>query len=345
VTIMTVGSREPGVDQGSQHDAAGADSVDVEIDLLELRRRSRDYLVGHYLGLHITVVSVALGLAGAAAASLITRHSIPTVDLVLLWLLWLGSLLATAVAYAGTMVGAFALPSGVPSVTDLGLPLLMCVVEFLLFAVLIRQVTSFTNLSTLIDTWLVLMAAFGAIAMLSIIRAAHHFTDASGPATEAGTRGVTETGPYSKEALEIIDRYREYLERDRIGAAATGITGAIGAVLRLSGVTSEAVAYLFLLLIIALLVGGLLGHGQTSRMWRIRLARSPVAVEQRQQAELQQPCISFPAPLQERPSGPTADTVVTSVSVGNNAAGLTEAQSDARDQPTTRQADTRSPSP
>ena len=93
---MALGFREPAW-QGNA-DPSVAASTPSEIGLPELRRRSRDYLMGHYLGLHITVVSVALALSGGAAASLIARQSISAEDLGLLWLLWLGSVLATAMA-------------------------------------------------------------------------------------------------------------------------------------------------------------------------------------------------------------------------------------------------------
>jgi hypothetical protein len=231
--------------------------------------------MGHYLDLHITVVSVALALAGGAAASLIARHSISAADLSLLWLLWLGSVLATAVAYAGTMVGAFALPSGIPDISDLVLPLLMCVTEFLLFAVLIRQVTSFASLSDLVDTWLVLMAAFGAVAVLSITKARRHFTAVAGSATSYRTVAPTRSSPYSQTAASLIRQYTIYLDRDRIGATATCAASAIGVIVRFAGATAEPVAYIFALLVIALLAVGLHGHGQTARMWRHSLYQGP----------------------------------------------------------------------
>lgn len=257
--IMAVGFRKTEEADAALH--LVAEAVPAEIDLPQLRQRSRDYLVGHYLGLHITVVSVSLALAGGAAASLMTRPSDTAADLVQLWLLWLGSVLATAVAYAGTMVGAFALPSGIPDVSDLALPLLMCVVEFLLFAVLIRQVTSFASLSALVSTWFVLMAVFAAIAWQSITRARHHFTLAAETADE--------------EAAVVIRRYTKYLDRDRIGAGATSAVGAIAAIVRLSGGTAIAVAYLFVVAVILLLAAGLIGHAQTARMWRLRLYPRP----------------------------------------------------------------------
>lgn len=234
--------------------------MDAEIDVQELRERLKANLVDHYLGLHITVVSVALAMAGVAAASLITRPSSSGAYYVLPWLLWLGSLLATAVAYAGTMVGAFALPASIPAISDLILPLAMCVAEFLLFAILISQVTSLAHLSVIINTWLVLMATFGAIATLSIARAKHHFVAAA------------EGAIYSEDAVKIVNRYVLYLRRDQLGAGVTAAVGAFGAGLRLSGLTTEFLDFTFPLALIALLAAGLRGHAETSRMWRTRLS-------------------------------------------------------------------------
>lgn len=266
---MTIGSRE--ADREDRTGSPTAAGTTAEIDLPELRRRSRDYLMGHYLGLHITVVSVALALAGGAAASLMTRHSISAADLILLWLLWLGSVLATAVAYAGTMVGAFALPSGIPDISDLLLPLVMCIIEFLLFAVLIRQVTSFGSLSDLVNTWLVLMAAFGAVALLSVTKAQNHFTAVAGSVTSLADGTNARAEPYSESAAVVIRRYIMYLDRDRLGASTTCAASAIGATVRFAGATAEPVAYLFALLVIGLLAAGLHGHGQTAQMWRRHL--------------------------------------------------------------------------
>src|SRR5262245_43038890 len=62
-------------------------SLDVKIDRAELRERYRSYLGGHYLSLHITVVSVVLAAAGLAAASLIARPIGTHYEQLLLWLL------------------------------------------------------------------------------------------------------------------------------------------------------------------------------------------------------------------------------------------------------------------
>lgn len=265
VNIMTVGTRAPAAMDQSLNPTTDAGSGTGEIGIPQLRQRVEDYLVTHYLVLHITVVSVALAMAGVSAASLITRHDATSGDLVLLWLLWLGSLFATAVAYGGTMVGAFALPSAVPSVSDLALPLLMSVDEFLLFSILISQVTSTASLSTLVGIWLALMAGFGGLALLSIARAKSHFVAA------VRSKTPTRSGIYSTDASAVINTYITYLSRDQIGAGATCTVAAIGALLKWSGFRAEQLDYIAASIIILLLAQGLRGHGQTERMWRSSL--------------------------------------------------------------------------
>jgi hypothetical protein len=197
-------------------------SLDAKIGETELRERYKAYLGSHYLGLHITVVSVVLAVAGVAAANLITRPMGADHQLLVLWLLWVGSLAATAVAYGGTMVGAFALPASIPFISDLLLPLFLGIAEFLLFAILIPQVTA-ARLSSLVNMWLALMAVFAAFAELSILRARHHYA--------AGIRDDA----YSDDIVTIIKQYLQCLLRDSIGAGIVMVSAATGAALRFSG--------------------------------------------------------------------------------------------------------------
>lgn len=98
-------------------------------------------------------------------------------EYLLLWLLWFGSLAATAVAYGGPMVGAFALSAAIPKMTDLGLPLLLGVSEFLLFMVLINQVSAARlDLDHTANVWLIIMAIFTGVAGLSVLRARHLYS-------------------------------------------------------------------------------------------------------------------------------------------------------------------------
>ena len=228
--------------------------LEARIDYPEIRDRYKSYLVTHYLGLHITVVSVTLAVAGVAAASLITQPMGADHQLLILWLLWVGSLAATAVAYGGPMVGAFALPASIPAIIDLLLPLIVGIVEFLLFTILIHQVTA-TSLTAIVNTWLVLIALFAIFAEFSVLRARHHYVVA------------VRDGVYSKEVAKIVKIYLRYLRRDLIAAAMLALFAAMGAGLRIS----EAVvwpSFAFPLPITIWLLLGLLGHSETAKMWR-----------------------------------------------------------------------------
>jgi hypothetical protein len=245
----------------NEHDAGVSPERDVSsispmIDGRELRERQKSYLIDHYLGLHITVVSITLAMGGVGAASLIGRPSTSGIQILTLWLLWVGNFLATGVAYAGAMVGAFALPASVPTVTDLLLPLLMCVIEFLLFAILIHQATSIADFDTLLNTWLVLMALFAAIAELSILRAGYHFVRAA------------REGIYSSEALRAIVEYVGRLRRDSAGAGVTFLLATIAAALRISGFATSWSDLLFPSTLVVLLVAAMTGHAETAQMWR-----------------------------------------------------------------------------
>jgi hypothetical protein len=175
-------------------------------------------------------------------------------QLLVLWLLWIGSLAATAVAYGGPMVGAFALPTSIPSVSDLLLPLLVGVIEFLLFTILIRQVTA-VGLNVLVNTWLITMAFFALFAELSVLRAWHHYA--------AGVRDRV----YSHEVAGMIKQYLRCLLRDSVGAGTVTTLAAIGAGLRSSGAI-EWPAFIFPLIITVFLILGLQGHSDTAKMWR-----------------------------------------------------------------------------
>jgi hypothetical protein len=249
-------------------------SLDAKIDRAVLRERNKSYLSGHYLSLHITVVSVVLAAAGAAAASLIARPVGTHYELFVLWPLWTGSLVAAAVAYGGPMVGAFALPSTIPTISDLLFPLLIGITEFLLFAILVNQVTP-VGLDFLVNAWLIIVAVFAFVAGLSVLRARHHYAT-----------GINEN-IYSKDVSTMIERYLRSLDRDSVAAGATAALAAAGAGLRLSD-AAKLPAFIFPLIITVLLLLGLRGHSETARMWHdllpnklAALHRSPVPAYRR----------------------------------------------------------------
>jgi hypothetical protein len=231
--------------------------LDAQIDRAELRARYKTYLTGHYLSLHITVVSVVLAVAGLAAAGLVGRGMGPHYQLLVLWLLWAGSLAATAVAYGGPMVGAFALPAEIPSITGLLLPLLVGVSEFLLFSIQISQVSPVKlDLDRTVNSWLTIMAIFSFTACLSVLRARHHY------ATEVREK------VYSDEvAVMVGERYLPYLNRDARAAGVVTVVAATAAGLRISG-SIKWPAFIFPAIITAGLLLGLRGHMEVVQMWR-----------------------------------------------------------------------------
>jgi hypothetical protein len=231
------------------------------IDKGRLRQRQDMYLVNHYMGIHVTIVSVALGVAGVAAASLLATKNVGVHLHLLLGLLWLASLLATVTAFSGTTAGSFALPAQVPAIWDLLLPLLMAVAEFLLFAVLIPQVVGPIPDATNIALWFFSMGAFGALAVAAVARA----------------RFVFGQQDYAEELKEGIAWYRGRLSLDIAGAGITTAVAAISGTLS-SIFASRAVpiAYGGGAVITALLVAAIIAHGRYASHWRSILFQPPL---------------------------------------------------------------------
>ena len=203
-----------------------------------LRERFESYIVDHYTGLHNTVVSVALAVAGLSAASLAGSHTQYGRSYPLLWMLWLASLLLCATVFAGTMVGSVAMPPLMPAVTDLLIPLFLGVGEFVLFGVLAHQVTGLNEASSVAEAWFIALTVVCACAAAAITRAMRFL----GAAT------------YATEISGLIDDYRlRCLPTDRKGALTIGLMG-------MGGAAASAVRATWLELLIAgcVLVGLLL---------------------------------------------------------------------------------------
>jgi len=188
--------------------------VREELGRQRLRQRHDSLLPDHYVGLHVTVVSVVLGVAGIAAASLLTPSSLARGYQPLFWILWVVSLLATATVYAGVMVGAFLLPARIPNVWDLCLPLLQALSELLLFAVLSAPLTGLKSPRSAVIVWLSCIAIFGALASLSILRA----------------RWLIKPDSYAPDVREVVHRYTQGLFADVAGATAVAVVGTVAAV-------------------------------------------------------------------------------------------------------------------
>jgi hypothetical protein len=241
----------------ANHHVANTSAAISKLDSARLRQRYDMYLANHYTTVHMTVVSLALGIGGVTAATLIAPSPRFHGYQVAFWLLWLASLLATAVAYAGTMIGSLFLPMRLPAVTDLLLPLSLGVFEFFLFAVLGFQATGLTlPISDIFAAWWFALGGFGVMASASvwrvyfIIRSAGHEPD------------ISRTMRY----------YRRRLVSDGCAAAATGAFGAGIGSLHIHRIISPRINYILSVLVVVGLAVGLVSHWRTARCLRKVLA-------------------------------------------------------------------------
>jgi hypothetical protein len=230
-------------------------TADVNGDLLS--KRFETYIVDSYIGLHNTVVSVVLAVAGLSAASLADSHAQYARSYPLLWLLWLASLLLCATIFAGTMSGSAAMPPLMPTITDILLPLPIGVGEFVLFGVLAHQVTGLNKSSSIAEAWFISLIFVCLCAAAAITRAMRNF------------RGAT----YAAEIIEPIDDYRfRRLPADRAGALITAMIGIGGAIASAAQVTW--LEYALSICIIAGLLVGLHGHARSAALLRTAMRHS-----------------------------------------------------------------------
>jgi hypothetical protein len=225
----------------------------MDLDRAHIAQRQDGYLVNHYMGLHVTIVSVALGIAGIAAASLLTARQVPLEHRLLFGSLWVASILATAVAYAGTTTGSFALPPRIPAMWDLLIPLSIAVAEFLLFAVLVSQVTDAPGPHTVVVVWFFCFSAFGLLSTVAVARTRHLFK-------------VT---AYAGDIAPDVAWYVGRLKRDMVSASAVTVIGLGGGAVQLCYARlALAQAYGFSIVVIVALIGALVSQGQTAKVWR-----------------------------------------------------------------------------
>jgi hypothetical protein len=229
-------------------------AADVDQELLH--RRFESYIVDHYTGLHNTVISVVLAVAGLAAASLGGSHAQYGGSYPLLWMLWLASLLLCATIFAGVMSGNVVAPPLMPTITDLLIPLLLGVGEFVLFGVLAHQVTGLNKTSAVAEAWFISLAVVSACAAAAITRAMHFFGSAT----------------YAPDISGPIDDYRfRRMPLDRTRALLIAVMGIGGAV-----ASAAQVAWLEYVLAASTIAGLLMalgGHARSAAV--LRTAISP----------------------------------------------------------------------
>jgi hypothetical protein len=210
------------------------------------------YLANHYVGLHNVVVGLALAVAGVAAANLLGLTESTSRYVPLQWMMLVTSLLATAVAYAGTVTGAPVLPPRLPAMLDLVLPMLLGLTEFFLFGVLARQVAVLTDPSVVAEGWFVALAAFGVAAALSIARA----------------RSVIKAGVYHADIRAVVTKYVDRMRVDIGAASLLGLLGVAAVVCqRLNHGRIGWFSYAFIGAMILFLCGGFHSQARTRKQF------------------------------------------------------------------------------
>lgn len=184
-----------------------------EIGKAQLQARLDTYLVDRYLNLHNILVGVALGIAGLAAANLMSAPSGYQDYQVAFWMLWLAGLLAVVTAYAGAVIGSVLLPSRVPGMLDLLIPLALGIVEFLLFGILAHKVTSLSSPASVMVAWFSTFTGFGIVATVAVWRASR----------------IIEPGTFSPDIASAVRKYFRGLYWDMGSAAALAAVSLAGA--------------------------------------------------------------------------------------------------------------------
>jgi hypothetical protein len=137
----------------------------------ELNNRLSRYLVDQTIGLYNTIVSIALGIAGLAAVSLLDVHSAAHAFRILFWALWATSVLSVGVVYSGMTVNVFAAPSVIPGLQDMFLPFALALSEFTLFASLTSPLDKNLPPREVVTVWFGCLCLFGAFSAMAIRRA------------------------------------------------------------------------------------------------------------------------------------------------------------------------------
>lgn len=224
--------------------------ISTETDKSRLRARQDSYLANHYVGLHNMVVSVALAVAGVAAASLVGLPAAFRAYAPLLWIMLAVSLLAVTVAYAGTVTGAPFLPARLPAMPDLALPLLLALNEFFLFGVLAHQVSALSGPQAIVRAWFIASASFGVFASLSIWRA----------------RSVVKSGQYSEDIVTTRDWYVRRLTSDTVAALSTTVVSLVPVFLHSASQDEPSPIQYVMVGVLALqYCGGFVSHSSTRK--------------------------------------------------------------------------------
>ena len=211
-----------------------------------IRQRQSRYLLDHYMNLHAALVSVAVGVAGLAAANILTADFGWQSALRLAMLG--ASLLLTTNIYLGMMVGGLIFPGGGATVWDFILPLLVGVAEFAMFGFLVVPVTDGVpeGLFSAVR-WLLAVVCVCVLAALAVARACRHIVR---------DRYDDRTWPVAKE-------YKAGLRGDIAGVGAGLLFALVGAVWTWVGLPIVG-TWIALILIYVTLTIGVICHQQAA---------------------------------------------------------------------------------
>jgi len=221
----------------------------IQASRQHLAERKNTYLASHYMNLHAALIGVTVAVAGLAASNILLSQQLRSIwPLALIF--WVASLLITANVYMGMMVGALVLPSTMPDIGDLLLPLAIGVGEFLLFGLFAIPSPDAPPTSALIIAWFSTFSATALFAALAITRARSHIR----------------LGNYTPDLSTAIEKYLERLKVDMRGASICGTIGAAGVITQLLPWTmvSTTAGYASAGLCTLGLVYGLYAHHQTA---------------------------------------------------------------------------------
>ena len=225
-----------------------------------LRARLDTYLADHYNTLHVTIVSLTLGVAGVVASSLLAGPSSPIFDAYqgVFYILWGASLLCVAVAYGGPMMANILMPARIPAVIDFVLPVLIAACEFLLFAILGYRIAGWTSPREVFVAWWFTLAAFCFAAVLQTARAYYLIVKVNDPIDVGST----------------IDDYAVRLKANLKGAALVmSLSGGVGTYYVVSRTPGTAVSYALAGVAVLALLLALNGHRKTANELRVAFAR------------------------------------------------------------------------
>lgn len=177
-------------------------------------RRSR-YLMDQQIGLHNTIVSIALGVAGLAAASLFDIDHAHQAFRMLFWALWAISVLFAATIYSGMTANVYAAPNEIPGPQDMFLPFGLALSEFMLFSTLTSPLNSHLSPRTVVTVWFGCICLLGLFAALAIRRA----------------KSLFEKTEYEPEPLQkAINKMGRQMRWDLVGATACSL-GSLAAII------------------------------------------------------------------------------------------------------------------